>query len=156
MNFGGEARHSIEVREDTLLAYFVKTISDESAMIPRGSILKNIDGGNRFNPNFQGLNQSEALSMKNYQLFRSPRNDWNRNLIQRPDLNYYTDFLDTPDDVLPGEHTHSVFYDKTDKTVYIHSLAWIGMHCFHECETRKFGFAYFGNGRKNFDLIFLL
>lgn len=158
MYFDSDDMDSIEVREDTLLAYFVRTITDESALVPRGSILKLCNGnsGNRSNMNFKGLNPSEVMNMKNYQLFRKPQSSWNTNLLERADLNLYTDYLDTVDSVLPSEHSFSLSYDSNDKIVYIHSLLWMGMHFFHECNTQKYGFVYFGNGRKNFNLIFML
>lgn len=149
-------KKSIEVREDAMLALVVRLINDQSALVPRGAILKSIDGENYFNPNFNGLSPSEAKDVNNYQLLRSPKIQWNRNVLERPDINYYVDFLDTPDSILPLDCSYSVSYDSGDEIVYIHSLLWMGMHFFHECETQKHGFMYFGNGRKNADLMFML
>lgn len=146
----------IEMKEEYRLALIVKTITDECAMVPRGAISKRVDGLNVINPVFQGLKFTVATDLNNYQLYRSPQNDWNENLLTRPYYDYATDFLDTLDAVAPPQHSNAVIVDEYDAMVFIKSLLWPGMLFFHKCDTSLHGFVYFGNGRKNSELLFMI
>lgn len=135
----------------------VITISEECAFVPRGAVAKISDGTNVLNPMFEGLKASVATDLTNYQLYRTPHHDLNENLLKRPCYNYTTDFLDTLDAVQPPpQHSNVVSLDRYDEVVYIKSVLWPGMLFFHKCKTKTHGFVYFGNGRKNADLLFMI
>lgn len=146
----------IKMKEEHRLAFIVKTISEECAMVPRGAVSKQVDGTNVLNAMFQGLKLSAATDLNNYQLYRMPHNEWNENLLKRPSYNYATDFLDTLDAVAPPQYSNAILLDRYDERVFIKSLLWPGMLFFHKCSTQMHGFVYFGNGRKNSELFFML
>lgn len=134
----------------------VRTITEECALVPRGAVIKRNDGINRLNPMFNGSKLSIATDINNYQLYRLPHNELNANLVKRPNYNFATDFLDTLDAIGPVQHCNAVALDQYDGMVYIKSLMWPGQLFFHKCETPMHGFVYFGNGRKNTDLLFMI
>lgn len=125
-------------------------------MVPRGAISKRVNGTNVLNPMFQGLEISIATDLQNYQLYRIPHNEWNENLLKRPNYNYNIDFLDTLDAAAPPDHCNAVKLDQYDGMVFIKSLLWPGMIFVHKCETQMHGFLYFGNARKNSELLFMI
>lgn len=131
-------------------------ITEESALMPRSSLTKQIDGRAVYNQDFRGLSMAEASRMENYQLYRRPQNKWNYNLLKRADYNYNTDIFDTVDCFVPQKQSFalSVFDDRG--LVLVRSLYWPGMTFFHKFQTRKHGFSYFGDGRRNNDLLFML
>lgn len=134
----------------------IKTITEECALVPRGAVSKQANGLNVLNTVFQGLELSIAADLNNYQLYRMPHSEWNENLLKRPSYDYATDFLDTLDAIAPPQHCNAVSLDRYDGMVFVKSLIWPGMLFFHKCETQMHGFAYFGNGRKNSELLFMI
>lgn len=125
---------------------------NESAVVPRGALcLQN--GSIAFNPRFRGLSRLDASQVKNFQLFRFPINDRNRNLMKREDYNYKMDFMDTIDDLVPAK---SFTLKVNDQDVcLIRSLKWPGMIFYHKLNTIYKGFFYFGDGTENLDLLFM-
>lgn len=144
------------LKEEDRLACVLEMITEDSALMPRSSLTKQIDGRAVYNQAFRGLSMAEASRMENFQLFRRPQNKWNSNLLKRADYNYNTDIFDTVDCFVPQKYSFvvSVFDDRG--LVLVRSLYWPGMTFFHKCQTRKHGFAYFGDGRRNNDLLFML
>lgn len=144
------------IKEEHRLACVIHMVTDESALIPRGALFKHVNGITVHNPLFHGLAYMDAVDMDNYQLFRCPKNKWNSNLLTRQDYNYATDFLDTADRIVPEKETFSITMENDKSIVFVKSLFWPGMVMFHKCGTAKHGFCYFGNGRKNLDLLFMI
>lgn len=146
-----------QLKEEDILALLVTQITDEAALLPRGALTKRMDGRTVHSPTFRGLRQPDACKLDNYALYRQPRNDWNTNLLRKPDYNYSTDIFDTVDDsVLLGQKTFALSMQPDCGVVLIRSLAWPGMQFFHKCGSRKHGFGYFGDGCKNMDLLHML
>lgn len=144
------------IKEEHRLACVVQMITDESALIPRGALFKHVNGITLYSPLFHGFSYMDAVDLDSYQLFRCPKNKWNANLLQRQDYNYATDFLDTADRIVPEKKTFSITMESDKSIVYVRSLFWPGMVMFHRCGTEKHGFCYFGNGRKNLDVLFMI
>lgn len=144
------------LKEEDRLACMVTQITEESALMPRGSLSKRSDGKAVYTPDFRGLRSSEAASLTNFVLYRTPQNSWNANLLKKPDYNYSKDIFDTTDAIQPGNRTFALNVDNERGLVLIRSLFWPGMLFFHKFNSRKHGFCYFGDGRKNMDLLFML
>lgn len=144
------------LKEEDRLACVLEMITEESALMPRSSLTKQIDGRAVYNQAFRGLSMAEASRIENYQLYRRPENKWNYNLLKRADYNYNTDIFDTVDCLIPHNQSFvlSLFDDRG--LVLVRSLHWPGMTFFHKCGGLKHGFAYFGDGRRNNDLLFML
>lgn len=143
-----------KIKEDDRLACVVHMISQESAIVPRGIVYRQVSRCVTYNPCFRGLNHIDASLLKNFQLFRFPLNNRNYNLTKREDYNYQTDFLDTLDDVIPA-NSFTVRVNDRDVCL-IRSLKWLGMVFVHKLNTIYQGFVYLGDGRENLDLLFML
>lgn len=144
------------LKEEDRLACVLEMITEESALMPRSSLTKQIDGRAVYNQAFSGLSTAEASTIENFQLYRRPQNKWNSNLLKRTDYNYNTDIFDTVDCIVPQKQSFVMSSFDDRGLVLVRSLYWPGMTFFHKCQTRKHGFAYFGNGRRNNDLLFML
>jgi radial spoke head protein 9 len=142
------------IKEEDRLACIVHLIATESATVPRGSLYLQHNQCVTVNPFFRGLTASEASQLKNFQLLRNPINNRMENLTKRENFNYLTDFFDTIDDVFPGR----CFTIRTNdrEICMIRSLKWPGMVFCHKLNTPHQGFCYFGNGRENLDLMFMI
>lgn len=151
-----ENKKFVEVKEDALLGNIVMSISDECFVVPRGAIFKRIDNRTISNPAFRGLDLVQSGKLINYQLLRRPQYKWNFNLLKRSDYNYATDFLDTLDCIVPSDGSFAIRVDHLIGAVFIKSLHWPGTIFFHKCNTPFHGLVYFGTGRKNSDLLFML
>lgn len=144
------------LKEEDRLSCAVNMITDESAVVPKGALYKMTDQNVIYNPMFHGLNQLEGNLKSYYQLYRVPRNKFEYNVIKRSDYNYTTDFLDTIDDEIPKEVAFQLNMERNGRLVMIRSCVWPGMTFYHKLNTKEHGFVYFGDGKKNFDLLFMI
>jgi radial spoke head protein 9 len=143
-----------KIKEDDRLACVVQMITQQSAIIPRGILYRQVTRCVTYNPCFRGLNRIDASLLKNFQLFRFPLNNRNYNVTKRDDYNYQTDFLDAVDDLIPA---NSLTVRVNDRDIcMIRSLKWLGMFFVHKLNTIYQGFVYFGTGQENLDLLFML
>jgi radial spoke head protein 9 len=142
-----------KLKEEDRLVCLVHMIMCESAIIPRGILYRQATQKITYNPCFSGLSRLEAGDMKNFQLFRAPRNNFNYNLTKREDYNYQTDFFDTLDDLIPKNCFTCIINDCN--VCLIRALNWPGMTFAHKLNTAYQGFFYFGNGKRNLDLLFM-
>lgn len=145
-----------KIKEEDRLSCIVAMITMETAIIPRGCLYKRVDRSVIYNPAFHGLTKIEANDITNFQLFRIPQNDYNTNLLKRGNYNYPIDFFDIIDSCELGKKCYSKTIDDYHKIVFIRSLLWLGMVFYHKLETQQQGFLYIGDGKKNFDLLFML
>lgn len=143
-----------KIKEEDRLSCFVHLMISESAIIPRGILYRQVNRCVTYNPCFRGLSRLDASLLKNFQLFRFPLNNRNYNLTKREDYNYQTDFFDTIDDLVPA-NCFSININNRDVCI-VRSLKWPGTVFFHKLNTMYQGFFYFGNGRENLDLLFML
>lgn len=126
----------------------------DCAIIPRGVLYHQPNHCVTYNPCFRGLTRLEASLLINFQLFRNPVNNRNYNIAKREDYNYQTDFFDTIDDLVPKKSVSIQINDRDVCT--IRSLKWPGMTFLHKLNTPRQGFFYFGTGRENLDLPFMI
>lgn len=145
-----------ELKEEDRLSVIVYLITEESGLIPRGSLYKRIDDKNVLSKCFRGLSLSESSDPTNFQLYRNPRMNWNHNLLKRHHYNYPTDFYDTMDCIIPDEKSFSRKILQNQKVIFIKSLQWPGMTFYQKINSEKHGFIYFGDGFKNMDLLFMI
>lgn len=144
-----------KLKEEDRLSATVFFINQEASIVPRGALFKRSDGVIVENLSFEGLTSLEARELKSFLHFRKPEQKWNSNLLTRDDYNYAIDFLDSLDiDFPPGCWVHNLTADQTQ--VILKSLYWPGMTFYHQLDTNKHGFTYFGNGVKCLDVPFFL
>lgn len=75
--------------------------------------------------------------------------------MERDDSVFRHDFLDVIDnDQIKGSWT--LHLDTTGSVANIRNLLWPGFYAYHKVGTTLFGNFYFGDGRKNHDLPFML
>lgn len=140
------------LKEEDRLACIVHLIMTESAIVPRGYLYRQVTRNVTFNPCFQGLTRMDAADLKNFQFLRYPQNDCNYNLTKQVNYNYQTDFFDTIDDSFPKKSFSCSINDRD--VLQIRALYWPGMTFVHKLNTKHQCFFYFGNGKRNLDLIF--
>lgn len=145
----------VKLKEEERLAAIVFIITEECAICPRGAFYKMTDGRVIPNQMFRGLNSLQIDNQSYYQLYRLPRNDLKVNLAKRSDYNYAIDFLDTIDCVIPLGQAFALNLQKNERLVVIKSCLWLGMTFFHKIDSHEHGFLYLGDGKKNFDLLFM-
>lgn len=137
------------------MAAIVFIITEECGICPRGSLYKLTDAYVVPNQMFRGLNNLQCEDLSYYQIYRLPRNDVKINLSKRSDYSYPIDFLDSVDDIIPRGHTFSLNLQRNDRLVIIKSCVWLGMTFFHKINSYEHGFLYIGDGKKNYDLLFM-
>ena len=158
---GGEGgskvrRHKfVRVSEEKRLAYLVETLEFDVAVVPRGAYLKTATEVVTANPTFDGLPVPISTSLAMYCHFRPAVRLLTKSLLEREADDAHLDFMDTLDEDVPAG-AWSVNYDVATQTVTLRSLLWPGAVAFHVAGTRKFGYAYFGTGEKNWNLPFML
>ncbi|XP_014213362.1 radial spoke head protein 9 homolog [Copidosoma floridanum] len=143
------------LKEEDRLAASVYLINYDVAVVPRGGWFKTTDGNVVLNPNFEGLTREEAGRLRSYVHARLPQNKWNANLLARQDYNLALDFLDTLEEDAPVG-CWSLQSAQGGRLALLLSLYWPGMVFYHKVDTPHYGSLYFGNGRKNLDVPFML
>lgn len=146
----------VQLKEENRLSCVVKMISDETMLVPRGAIYMKTDENIVFNPLFHGLKHDEASLLSNYQLYREPKYKFNHNLLKRSVYNYSTDFLDTVDTFVPVNKSFSITMERDDELILFKSLHWMGAVAMHEIGKSVFAYSYFGDGKKNHDVLFMV
>ncbi|XP_017786191.1 PREDICTED: radial spoke head protein 9 homolog [Nicrophorus vespilloides] len=144
-----------QLKEEDRLAAAIHLINEEAVVVPRGVLFQRPDGVVVENLSFEGLSYLEAMEVKSFLHYRKARNKWNTNLLTRNDYNYAIDFLDCADEDVP-EGCFVTQISPGGIYVVVQSLYWTGFMLYHKIGTPIYGYAYFGNGRKCFNLPFML
>lgn len=144
-----------KLKEENRLAATVHFLNHEAVVIPRGALFKRPDGVVVENRTFEGLSELESREIKAFLHYRLPTQKWNTNLLTRDDYNFAIDFMDPCDiDIPEGCFIHHLVAG--DILVMIKPMYWPGMINFHYLQSPKYGFVYFGNGKRCIDVPFLL
>uniref|UniRef100_A0A182W1Z7 Radial spoke head protein 9 homolog n=1 Tax=Anopheles minimus TaxID=112268 RepID=A0A182W1Z7_9DIPT len=148
---------NVVVNEQDRLWYVMHAILREAVGVPRGALSMSSDKHVVLNPFFRGLNREELVELGNYQHFRRPEHSAEENLRGRPECNLSMDVLDPLEvDVLPMGKSFTLRMDDSDQLAMWSSLHWLGLIFFHKANTNMYGFIYNGDGRKNWDLPFMV
>lgn len=150
------ARGQFVVKEQDRLWYVMTRILQEAAIVPRGVLYHSTEGECVINPFYGGLDINESVSVVNYHHFRKPIYGAKENLLKREDCSYFVDVFDPADDVIPEHKSFVVTRDRERDVFVLKSLHWPGMVSFHRVNSNIYGFFYFGDGRKNWDMLFML
>ncbi|KAF2882350.1 hypothetical protein ILUMI_23834 [Ignelater luminosus] len=144
-----------KLKEEDRLSATIYLINEDACVVPRGALFKRSDGVVVENLNFDGLSALESQEIRCFLHFRSPHQKWNTNLLTRVDYNYAFDFLDTIDTDIP-KGCWTIQQCAGGILTLVKSLYWPGMVIYHYVETPRYGFVYFGHGKKILDLPFML
>lgn len=151
----------VTYREVHHLAYVVWAVDNATSIAPRGSYSVGPTGALAPNSSFYGLPAAEANVLSNYYHIRPPQaraGEWaNKTGAARME-----DVLDQVGDSRPASKGPSPIgawacaINEQYDLVHIRSLEYPGYFFFHDIEDGSFGGAYFGDGKFNADLGFML
>lgn len=137
------------------LAYVVNEIENQCHLVPEGSLKFTPLHEVRRNEAFTGLDKEEATTLAKYQHFRKVQFKDKVDQMERDDSVFKHDFLDCIDnDEIKGSWT--LHLDTTGSVANIRNLLWPGFYAYHKVGTTLYSNFYFGDGRKNNDLPFML
>lgn len=144
-----------QLKEEDRLSATVYYINQEAVAVPRGALFLRPDGIVVENLSFEGLSALEAQEINCFVHYRKPLQKWNTNLLTRYEYNYGLDFLD-PLDVDKPDGCWFLQMTNGGSIAILKSLYWPGMIIYHNVATPKYGFVYFGNGKRILDVPFML
>lgn len=144
-----------QMREVDRLAYIIRAIEMECAVVPLGSFKLSTSHELHYNKNFKGLCLKEGLEMKNWLHFRQPLSLEKKKEIEKTDAIFRFDLLEGLEEDLP-KNCWSIKSDVTEEFVTVRSLVWQGFMGYHMLNENIFGYGYFGNGVKNVEVNLLI
>lgn len=137
------------------LSRVVNEIDRQCHLVPEGSVKLTPLHELRRNEAFNGLNKEEASDLSKYVHFRRVEFKDKIDQMERDDSVFRHDFLDVIDnDAIKGSWT--LHLDTTGSVANIRNLLWPGFYAYHKVGTTLHGSFYFGDGRMNTDLPFML
>ncbi|XP_049547212.1 radial spoke head protein 9 homolog [Anopheles darlingi] len=146
------------VLEQERLWYVFRALLREACCVPRGLLYRTDTKETVRNTLFRGLTEEQLGALANYQHFRQPERDAEENLAGRPtDCNLSMDVFDRIEDLVPRGRCFSLRVDDSSRLATCSSLWWLGAVSFHKANSGDVcGFYYRGDGRKNWDLPFMV
>ena len=144
-----------QMREIDRLAYIIRAIEMDCAIVPVGSFKLTTNHELHYNQNFKGLNLKNALLMKNWMHFRQPLCQEKKKSIEKAEAIFKFDLLEGLENDLPT-NCWSIKSDVAEEFVTVRSLVWQGFMGYHRLNENIFGYAYFGNGVKNVEVNLLI
>jgi radial spoke head protein 9 len=151
----------VTYRELHHLSYIVWSVDSSTSVVPKGAVALNETGALAFNSSFAGLSATDAASLNNFYHFRDPQARaglWKN----KSGAVKASDVLDQVGGARPVDQgpspvgAWSLSVDASCTMVNIRSLEYPGYFFAHRIGTGSFGGAYFGNGRRNADLAFMV
>ena len=141
--------------EKLKLSYIVRQIDIDTCIIPKGALKLTAEHEFRINKGFKGLKENDLRNENNYLHFRPIINEDKKLFIENVDAIFSEDILDPiTTDVVKG--SWSIQLDPTKKIVNLRNLLWPGFFAVHQSGTNIYGCVYFGDGKKNADLPFMI
>lgn len=137
------------------LAHTVQSIDADTCVVPRGKFVMDPTGMIVSNAGYAGLTGAEASKTSNYLLFRDPQSPVTLAKIRKVGVSNNLDFLDT---IVEGKPSGvwTVQVDGAITQAKLRSLVWPGYEYKLEVGSAAGVGAYFGNGMKNEDVMFML
>lgn len=137
------------------LAYVVNEIDHTISVVPLEAYVVSPQRQVIANPSFHGLKWDQATQLYNYFHFREPEiPERAKALFSSEGLVRPADFLDPLIQDLDGSWV--VSKDNTGCFVALRNYLYPGTFAFHQPETSIHGCVYFGDGRKNPDIAFMI
>ena len=141
--------------EKLKLSYLIRQIDIDTCVIPKGALKLTAEHEFRINRGFKGLNKDDLDNENNFLHFRPIITEDKKLFIENVDAIFSEDILDsiTTD---PVKGSWSIQLDSTKTIVNLRNLLWPGFFAVHQSGTNLYGCVYFGDGKKNADLPFML
>jgi radial spoke head protein 9 len=137
------------------LAFAVGSIDSDCSIVPRGAYIVDASHQAMTNASFNGLSAGDAQSLGSYFHFRDPVKLPRKGVLETKKMVKATDFLDPINEDNP-QGCWSLQTSENGQTVTLRSLLWPGYYFYHNIGTSDYGGAYFGDGRKNSAILFML
>lgn len=137
------------------LSYTVEAIDNDTCVQARGAYVLTPVGQIQKNRSFAGLTATECKKLDNFLLFRDPQNSQTLARIRKLGVSNNPDFLDP---IMEGQPS-GVWVCQVDDActqARLRSLVWPGYEFKLQVESQNSVGAYFGNGMKNEDVMFML
>ncbi|TYZ65834.1 hypothetical protein PybrP1_008081 [[Pythium] brassicae (nom. inval.)] len=137
------------------LAYVVSEVDRATSVVPLEAFVVSPQRQVIANPSFRGLKWEQAAQLYNYFHFREPEIAGRAKALFASDgLVRAGDFFDPLVQDLDGAWV--VSRDNAGGVVTLRNFVYPGAFAFHQPETPMHGCVYFGDGRKNPDLAFMI
>ena len=141
--------------EKLKLSYIVRKIDTDTSVIPKGAVKLTPEHQYKMNNTYKGLKPSELKSLNNYINFRPIVNEEKKIYVEKIYAVFSPDVLDSIDtDEVKG--SWSIQLDPSKKISNVRSLLWPGYFSVHQSDSNIFGSMYYGKGKKNADLPFMI
>jgi len=145
----------LELSELDRLAWTVNKISDECHIVPKSSVLLTSSKIMQANKNFVGLSRNDAAKLCNYFHFRTPRSPYAVSQYRKSAAMNDTSFLDSITDDLPNG-CWALKAKQCGRKIDIYNLLWSGFQFKYNVGETQFVQAYFGDGIRRNDLVFMI
>lgn len=140
--------------ESDRLSYVVRSIENDTSVVPMGGFKMLPIKEMRRNDIFEGLPSEEIDQLGKYFHFRAPQNQNKKDLIAMGKAVFDFGFLDSiEEDKIKG--SWSIQVDSAKTVSNIRSMIWPGYFAYHKTNTTMFGGVYIGYGIKNVDIPFM-
>ena len=137
------------------MSYIVRKIDTDTSVIPKGAVKLTPEHQYRMNKTYKGLKPEELKSLNSYIHFRPIICEEKKLDVEKRDAVFSPDVLDSIDtDEVKG--SWSVQLDPSKKISNVRSLLWPGYFAVHQSDSNIFGALYYGKGKKNADLPFMI
>ena len=141
--------------EKLKLSYLIRQIDIDTCIIPKGALKLTAEHEFRINRGFKGLNKEGLDNENNFLHFRPIITEEKKLFIENIDAIFSEDILDPiTTDLVKG--SWSIQLDSTKTIVNLRNLLWPGFFAVHQSGSNLYGCIYFGDGKKNADLPFMI
>jgi len=141
--------------EKLKLSYLIRQIDIDTCIIPKGALKLTAEHEFRINRGFKGLNKDDLDNENNFLHFRPIITEDKKLFIENIDAIFSEDILDPiTTDIVKG--SWSIQLDATKTIVNLRNLLWPGFFAVHQSGSNLYGSIYFGDGKKNADLPFMI
>lgn len=137
------------------LSFTVEGIDNDTCVQPRGAHLLTPIGQIQPNKAYTGLSSGEIKNIDNYLLFRDPQSAQTMARIRKLGVSNNLDFLDPVTESQPAGVWVAQMNSSSTGAV-LRSLVWPGYEFKMQVGSSNHVGAYFGNGQKNQDVMFML
>lgn len=133
----------------------VEIIDHDTQIIPKGSFIMSEPFKIVPDSSFCGLNDIESSNLNNYYHFHASKHQLRSNLLGQEGVTDVCKFLDPILEDDPKGLWCTTF-NQSISTTYIRNLTWPGFHYFGVDNKNIYGSCYFGYGKKENDVVFMI
>jgi len=150
-----KGNHPKPITELDRLAFTVRAIEHECAVVPNAAYRCTPNDEVRVNNYFKGLTIAEASDLKNFLHFRPSSQQTKIDMLSKKDRTDILNFFDgLTSDVSNG--AWSLTQSADGLCSYVRHAKWPGFVSYHRANSNIFGYVYFGEGRRLNDIHFLV